>query len=713
MGKGKIKKLEKNTDRKILNKQKKQESSQHLELGAPPITRGTKIMTKKTTSAQTSSKRPSVKVLEKELRESRDFKVLERFKKFSEKQRINRSFIFTRVWRLIVNPINLKLAYVAILKNKRSQTAGVDALTVDDFGMKEVSALRNDLMSRKYTHKPRTCKKRPLRIPTFRDRVVQRAVANVLRAIFEPYFKHKKDDQNGICQNFRFVPRVRPQEAIQSLKCTLPMYANAIELDIEGAFDHVQHQQLLKQLRKKVQDRRTLALVKQMLKAKIMEVDRREDIPFQGTPQRSILSPLLWNIAFDDFDDFVREKLHRQIKRWNLEQDRTERDVRNKEYERVRLRVNKIKKSLVRTKKIRLDPRLREERYRETVELSRYQRTIPTRINFNNISRIRVYRFADDVLILHDRPDHETTHLLQMVTQFLKRMGLKVSQEKTLVKKTDKPNRPVKFVGFQMVVSTPETTRVRGNYTRTALRRRRKGVSVRPDQTRVLSKLTQMGYCTDSNSHKPKHCAKFLPKPVFDIVRHYRSLLIGMVNYFAPVVTDTTFLERIGYIVRYSALFTLSNKLKSSTQKLIKKYRHTLTVTETVDDKTSHTEIPQVKNLTNKVGRGIATSLQNFWRDAKNSYIRKEENLFDPFKTSINTRTLAKFKTCCVCRVQGDDIVRHHVNKLKNLKAKGFNRIHIQLNRRVIPVCDPCHQNIHMRRYDGIALKGLSRPDVA
>merc|ERR1711933_606377 len=110
-----IKKLEKNTDRKILNKQKKQESSQHLELGAPPITRGTKIMTKKTTSAQTSSKRPSVKVLEKELRESRDFKVLERFKKFSEKQRINRSFIFTRVWRLIVNPINLKLAYVAIL----------------------------------------------------------------------------------------------------------------------------------------------------------------------------------------------------------------------------------------------------------------------------------------------------------------------------------------------------------------------------------------------------------------------------------------------------------------------------------------------------------------------------------------------------------------------------------------------------------------------
>merc|ERR1711933_621754 len=274
-----IKKLEKNTDRKILNKQNKQESSQHLELGAPPITRGTKIMTKKTTSAQTSSKRPSVKVLEKELRESRDFKVLERFKKFSEKQRINRSFIFTRVWRLIVNPINLKLAYVAILKNKRSQTAGVDALTVDDFGMKEVSALRNDLMSRKYTHKPirrvwipkpRTCKKRPLRIPTFRDRVVQRAVANVLRAIFEPYFKHKKDDQNGICQNFRFVPRVRPQEAIQSLKCTLPMYANAIELDIEGAFDHVQHQQLLKQLRKKVQDRRTLALVKQMLKAKIM-----------------------------------------------------------------------------------------------------------------------------------------------------------------------------------------------------------------------------------------------------------------------------------------------------------------------------------------------------------------------------------------------------------------------------------------------------------
>merc|ERR1712157_319847 len=82
----------------------------------------------------------------------------------------------------------------------------------------------------------------------------------------------------------------------------------------------------------------------------------------------------------------------------------------------------------------------------------------------------------------------------------------------------------------------------------------------------------------------------------------------------------------------------------------------TLTVTETVDDKTSHTEIPQVKN---------------FWRDAKNSYIRKEENLFDPFKTSINTRTLAKFKTCCVCRVQGG----HRKTSRQQVKESKSQRI--------------------------------------
>lgn len=101
-------------------------------------------------------------------------------------------FKFLQIWKLVTSPFNLMLAYAQIHKNKGSLTMGVDELTPDGIGTEYIQQLRNDLLSQTYKHKaikrveipkPGSHKTRPLGIPTFRDRIVQAAVKNILEAI--------------------------------------------------------------------------------------------------------------------------------------------------------------------------------------------------------------------------------------------------------------------------------------------------------------------------------------------------------------------------------------------------------------------------------------------------------------------------------------------------------------------------------------------------
>merc|ERR1712007_169627 len=120
--------------------------------------------------------------------------------------------------------------------------------------------------------------------------------------------------------------------------------------DIEGAFNHVQHQHVPNKIRERVDCNRTVTLINHMLKSKIMEVDGRTDIPFEGRPQGSILSPLLWNIAFMDFDKFM-DKLQKDLAKQNTKTGRIPRNTPCQEYSRFRLKILKAKKGLKGKKK--------------------------------------------------------------------------------------------------------------------------------------------------------------------------------------------------------------------------------------------------------------------------------------------------------------------------------------------------------------------------
>jgi RNA-directed DNA polymerase len=215
---------------------------------------------------------------------------------------------FDDLFNLVTDPAFLLVAWERVRTNRGARTAGVDGATAYYIravrGEDEVLAqLRSDLKAGEFVALPvrermipkSGGKLRRLGIPTVRDRVVQAALKLVLEPIFEADFQP--------C-SYGFRPGRRAQDAIAEIhQFHNHGYRWVLEADIEACFDSIDHTALMDRVRRRVGDKRVLALVKAFLKAGILTADGAELGSVTGTPQGGILSPLLANIALSALDD--------------------------------------------------------------------------------------------------------------------------------------------------------------------------------------------------------------------------------------------------------------------------------------------------------------------------------------------------------------------------------------------------------------------------
>jgi len=145
-------------------------------------------------------------------------------------------------------------------------------------------------------------KKRPLGIPTVRDRVVQTAVVLLLMPIFEADFHEN---------SYAYRPKRRAQQAIDAIKAALwSGRREVVDADLSGYFDTIPHAELLRLVKGRVSDGSILKLIKGWLRAPIVEEDpengsKRTVQNRCGTPQGGVISPLLANLYLDGLDKAV------------------------------------------------------------------------------------------------------------------------------------------------------------------------------------------------------------------------------------------------------------------------------------------------------------------------------------------------------------------------------------------------------------------------
>lgn len=149
---------------------------------------------------------------------------------------------------------------------------------------------------RVYIPKPGSRERRPLGIPTVRDRVVQAALLDVIEPIFEAGFAE---------HSYGFRPGRGCKDALRRVDQLLKEgYGYVVDVDLKSYFDTIPHDQLLDRIAEKISDSRILGLVEQYLKQGVLE-ELREWVPGAGTPQGAIISPLLSNIYLDPLDHLL------------------------------------------------------------------------------------------------------------------------------------------------------------------------------------------------------------------------------------------------------------------------------------------------------------------------------------------------------------------------------------------------------------------------
>jgi RNA-directed DNA polymerase len=217
------------------------------------------------------------------------------------------------VWFSLIDKVyrlpNLLAAFARVKANRGA--AGCDHQTIAMYEADLVTNLqdlsdqlrsgvyRPQRIRRVYIPKPGSRERRPLGIPTVRDRIVQTALRNVMEPIFERDFAE---------HSYGFRPNRGCKDALRRVDGLLKAgYTHVVDADLKNYFDTIPHQPLMERICRKIADGRVLKLIEAFLTQGVLKgLETRT--PTSGSPQGAVISPLLSNAYLDPLDQLMAEQ---------------------------------------------------------------------------------------------------------------------------------------------------------------------------------------------------------------------------------------------------------------------------------------------------------------------------------------------------------------------------------------------------------------------
>lgn len=591
---------------------------------------------------------------------------------FSQKSAQKKEYVFDRLYRHLFNPDMYLLAYSNIYANEGNMTAGIDPETIDGFNIDKVNRIIAELRQETYRPKPvrrtyipkKNGKRRPLGIPSFTDKLVQEVVRMLLQAIYEPVFK---DTSHG------FRPGRSCHTALLQVKTTCKGTNWAVEGDIEGFFDNIDHAKLLQILARKIADGRFLNLIAKFLKAGYLEF-RQVHHSLIGTPQGGIVSPILANIYLHELDVYM-EAL---CKRYTTHGKRRNNAVyQAHSHARSQARKNGD--------------------YEKAKMLLQQMRTMHTRDMLDpNYIKVKYCRYADDFIVMIIGSKRLANAIKEEIRDFLATLNLVLSQEKTVI--TSLRDRRVRFLGYE-ISKTQEDTKI--TTTSHGVEKRAANGSI---QLLVPGDVIREKLKPFVRNGKASHHNARVNAPLLDTLTQYNAEIRGLYNYYCLATDVSTKLGKFRYYHYYSLLKTVARKEKSSIAKVISEYG----VDVKLKQKTGTRKLFGVTYQTNK---GVKTLTYFNEPLKKQSQPKQGSDAQDVLRITIPLRhrivDRLNANRCELCDHQSDaktEFEVHHIRKLKDIKQKYQKRgkqipnwvlAMVSLNRKTLVVCKPCHRAIH------------------
>jgi len=490
---------------------------------------------------------------------------------------------------------------------------------------------------RTYIPKPNG-KRRPLTIPSPRDKIVQEGMRILLECIFDVKFRES---------SHAFRPKRGCHTALNQIRLQFGKSNWFIEGDINQQYPSINHNILVNILRKRIQDEPFIDLVYKYIRVGYGEKPD-EITPMKiGLMQGGLISPILSNIYMHPFDEWIEDVLIPKYTRGKSKKA-------NPEYTRmIRQHGSAVDKSIN-----------------------------PTIANDKNFGRVSYVRYVDDFLIGVIGSKETCIKIREEIKTFLKSLNMTLNMDKTHI--THSTTEKALFLGYD-ISCTPKSKMPVGYDSRKRLIRKTTRTIMNAPIKRVVEKLRSKGFLNKKN--QPTRCGRYINMDLWNIIESYKSIERGIINYYSMANNYGRLAARVHYCLKYSCALTISSKMKLKTMRgAFKRYGKNLLI------KNGEKSISYPKISYKRPRKTISRPENNL----------PFENYFEKLVYRHKRHVGYLEGPCIVCGCTENIEIHHvRALKDISGKRDWLSMTMAKYSRKQVPVCKTCHIKIHKGIYDG------------